>query len=132
MRLFKIFGYHLRMQLLRLVILTLAAASASFAEDVTGKWIGELNTPNGAMQLTMILKADGESLTGTVGSQMGDMPITEGKIKGDELSWVTTAERNGNVMKIMNKAKVSGSEMKVTVSVEGRDFSMEYTAKKSS
>ena len=33
-------------------------------------------------------------------------------------------------MKIMNKAKVTGKEMKVTISVEGRDVSMEYTAKK--
>ncbi len=35
-------------------------------------------------------------------------------------------------MRIMNKAKVTGAEMKVTVSVEGRDAVMEYTAKKSS
>lgn len=34
--------------------------------------------------------------------------------------------------KITNKAKITGAEMKVTITVEGRDFVMEYTAKKSS
>ncbi len=120
------------MQLFRLALLTLTAAALSFAADIDGKWVGEINTNNGAMQLTMQLKADGETLTGTVGTQMGEMPIKEGKIKGDELSWYTTFEREGNSMKILNKAKVTGSEMKVTVTVEGRDVSMEFTAKKSS
>ena len=119
------------MQLFRLAILTLATAALSLAAEVDGKWVGELNTPNGAMELTMQLKADGETLTGTVTTQMGDQTIKEGKIKGDELSWFTVVERDGNSMKIMNKAKVTGSEMKVTITIEGRDFSMEYTAKKS-
>ena len=70
------------------------------------------------MQITMDLKADGEKLTG--------------KITGDDLSWFTTFDRDGNSIKITNKAKITGAEMKVTITVEGRDFVMEYTAKKSS
>ena len=115
------------MQLFLLAVLT---AALSFAADITGKWTGELNTQNGPMPLTMNLKADGETLTGTVGTQMGEMQIKEGKIKGDDLTWVTMFERDGNTMKINNKAKVTGKEMKVTISVEGRDVTMEYTAKK--
>lgn len=120
------------MQLLRLAILAAAAATLAFADDVTGKWTGEINTPNGSMQLTMTFKADGELLSGTVGTQMGEMAIKEGKIKGDEVSWVTVFERDGSSTRILNKAKVAGSEMKVTTTVEGReDRSFEYTAKKS-
>lgn len=115
---------------MKLLLLSFAAAALSFADDITGKWTGELATQNGNMALTMNLKADGETLTGTVGTQMGEMPIKEGKVKGDELTWYTVFERDGNSMKIMNKAKVTGKEMKVTISVEGRDVSMEYTAKK--
>lgn len=115
---------------MQLFILALLTAALSFAADINGKWTGELTTQNGAMQLTMNLKADGETLTGSVGTQMGEMPIKEGKVKGDELTWFTVFERDGNSMKIMNKAKVTGKEMKVTISVEGRDVTMEYTAKK--
>ena len=134
MRYSTVFGYALNMQLLRFALLTLASAALSLAADeITGKWTGEVSTPNGAMQLTMDLKADGETLTGKVGTQMGEMPIKEGKIKGDELTWVTLFERDGNTIRIMNKAKVSGSEMKVTITVEGREErTMEYTAKKTS
>jgi hypothetical protein len=121
------------MQLLRLILLTFASVALSFAaDDITGKWTGELTTQDGTMKLTMDLKAEGETFTGTVGTHMGEMPIKEGKIKGDELSWFTTLERDGNVIKILNKAKVSGPEMKVTISVEGRDITMEFTAKKAS
>jgi hypothetical protein len=121
------------MQLLRIFLLTFASAALSFAaDDVTGKWTGEISTQNGPMQLTMDIKADGETLTGTVGTQMGELTIKEGKIKGDELSWLTTMERDGNVIRILNKAKVTGSEMKVTISIEGRDITMEFTAKKAS
>jgi uncharacterized ubiquitin-like protein YukD len=120
------------MQLFRLPILILAAAAHSFAADIDGKWTGELNGPNGAMQITMAFKSAGETFTGTITTQMGDQEIKEGKIKGDEITWFTIFEREGNSMKIMNKAKVTGSEMKVSVTVEGRDFTMEYTAKKSS
>jgi hypothetical protein len=120
------------MQLLRLAIFTFATAALSFAADINGKWTGELNTQNGPMQITMTLKADGEALTGTVTTHMGDQAIKDGKIKGDELTWFTIYERDGNSMKIMNKAKLNGSEMKVTVTVEGRDFNLEYTAKKAS
>ena len=120
------------MQLFRLAILSLAAAALSFAADIDGKWTGEINGPNGAMQITMDLKADGEKLTGKITTQMGDQDIKEGKIKGDDLSWFTTFERDGNPIKITNKAKVTGAEMKVSITVEGRDFVMEYTAKKAS
>jgi hypothetical protein len=120
------------MQLFRTLAIGLAAAALSFAADIDGNWTGELNTQHGPMQITMALKADGENLTGTITSQMGGQAIKEGKIKGGDLTWFTILERDGNSMKIMNKAKVTGSEMKITVTVEGRDISMEYTAKKTS
>lgn len=120
------------MQLLRTAILAAAAATLAFADDVTGKWTGEINTPNGAMQLTMNFKAEGETLSGTIGTQSGEMAIKEGKVNGNEISWVTIFQRDGNSMRILNKAKVTGSEMRVTTTVEGReDRSFEYTAKKS-
>ncbi|MFN0100652.1 MAG: hypothetical protein ACKV2U_01040 [Bryobacteraceae bacterium] len=121
------------MKLQRLALFALATAALSLAAGIDGKWTGEINTPNGAVQLTMQLKAEGDTLTGTIGTHMGEQVIKEGKIKGDELSWFTVFERDGNSMKIMNTAKVSGSEMKVTITVEGRDGPpMEYTAKKAS
>jgi len=120
------------MQLFRLAVLSLAIAALTFAADLDGKWAGEVNGPNGAMQISMAIKTAGESFTGTVTTQMGAQEIKEGKIKGDELTWFTLFEREGNTMKILNKAKVTGSEMKVNVTIEGRDIALEYTVKKTS
>lgn len=120
------------MQIVRTTILSLAVTAASFAARIDGMWTGELTTQNGAMVITLSLKAEGENLTGTVETPMGVAAIKEGKIKGDELSWVTVLERNGNSIQIINKAKVTGTEMTVTVSAEGRDGSAEFTVKRSS
>ncbi|MBI2689509.1 MAG: hypothetical protein HYX27_24645 [Acidobacteria bacterium] len=121
------------MQLVRLAFLTLAAAIFSFAADITGKWTSEINTDNGPVHLTLDLKMDGEKLTGTVTTHMGEMSIKEGKVSGDELTWITIYERDGNQMRLLNKAKLNGAEMKVITTVEGReDRRYEYVAKKSS
>jgi hypothetical protein len=111
--------------------LLLLGAAAAMASDVTGKWTGMLSTPNGDMEMTITLKAEGEKLTGTVGSMMGEQQISDGKIDGDKLSWVTVMSRDGNDMKLINKATVAGKEMKVSIAREGReDRTFEFTAKK--
>ncbi|MBY0504982.1 MAG: hypothetical protein K2X03_13805 [Bryobacteraceae bacterium] len=113
----------------RLLVLALAA-SALFAADVTGKWVAKMQTPNGdTRDMVMKLKADGDKLTGTVGGMRGDAEITDGKIAGDDVSWVVVRNFNGNEMRQEYKGKVSGAEMKLTVSFGER--TMEMTAKKS-
>ena len=52
------------------LVMTIGLTATAFAADVTGKWVGNVETPNGPLELTYDLKADGETLTGTVASQM--------------------------------------------------------------
>jgi hypothetical protein len=78
--------------------------------------------------MVMNLKADGEKLTGTVGGMRGDAEITEGKIAGDDVSWVVVRNFNGNEMRQAYKGKVTGSEMKLQVSFGERN--VDVTAKK--
>ena len=46
-----------------------------------------MDTPNGPMELTFEFKAEGETLTGTVTSAMGSLPISNGKVAGDLLTF---------------------------------------------
>ncbi len=46
-------------------VMTVGMATVALAADVTGKWVGSVDTPNGPIELTYELKADGETLTGT-------------------------------------------------------------------
>ena len=104
------------------------AATSLFAADVTGKWVGTMQTPNGDREMVMNLKADGDKLTGKVSGMRGDTDITDGKVSGDNVSWVVVRNFNGNEMRQEYKGKVTGAEMKLSISFGER--TMEVTAKK--
>ena len=99
-------------------------AGAAFAADVTGKWVGKLETPNGSRDVTYNLKQDGETLTGTVPGRNGETPITDGTVKGDDVSFtVVRGER-----KTAYTGKVMGGELKLKYQQQGQD--RELTLKK--
>ncbi|HUP05314.1 MAG TPA: hypothetical protein VMU19_15055 [Bryobacteraceae bacterium] len=70
---------------------------AACAADVTGNWKASIDTPNGAMEFTYVLKADGNTVTGTMQSQMGEMKIEEGKLDGDKISFAVNIEQMGKL-----------------------------------
>jgi hypothetical protein len=93
----------------------LLAAVAS-AADIDGKWKSEFTAPDGQTRTTSYaFKADGDKLTGTVSGRQGDAAITEGKISGDEISFVVVRNFRGEERKMQYKGKVSGDEIKLTV-----------------
>jgi hypothetical protein len=63
----------------------LALAASMYAADITGKWTGKMETPNGSRDVNMAFKADGAALTGSVSGRNGDTPIENGKIDGDSI-----------------------------------------------
>ena len=96
--------------------MTLVLAAAALAADVTGEWKATAEGPNGSMERTFSLKADGAKLTGeTVSSFAGKSTIREGKIDGDSLSFVITAKIQDNDVEMKYKGKVlSKDEIKFT------------------
>lgn len=101
------------------VLLTLFVAA--FAADIDGKWTGQVQGPQGAMDITIVLKAEGEKLTGTYASQLGEAPIKEGSIKGDAVAFKVEREFNGTKFTLVYKGKLAGDEIKLTRTMEG-DF----------
>ena len=123
------------MKILLLTALMGIFAFAASAADVTGKWTAEVPGRNGNMQTnTFVLKADGAKLTGTAnGGRGGDVEITNGKVDGDNVSFVVVRDFGGNSVKITYKGKVSGDSIKFTRTMEGLDNApppIEFTAKK--
>ncbi len=112
----------MKFRILSVVVVFLTALSVSaVAADVTGKWVAQLPGRGGeTMESTFNLKVEGEKLTGTVVGPMGnENPISDGKISGDDLSFVIKVNFQGNEMKMLYKGKVSGDEMKLTMEMEG-------------
>jgi hypothetical protein len=104
---------------------------AALAADASGTWKASIETPNGSMENTFVLKVEGDKLTGTITmGQMGEGAISEGKVDGDNVSFAVVREFNGNQFRINYKGKVSGDEMKLTGEMAGMDRTFEMTAKR--
>ncbi len=116
----------------RLPVLMLLFALCGFAADVAGTWKASVETPNGNFENTFVFKVDGTKLTGTSANQMmGETAISDGKVDGDDVSFNVVISRDGNEFKLAYKGKVTGNEMKLTISLPGGDRTFEMTAKKS-
>lgn len=62
----------------------------ALAADIDGKWAATVDGgPNGPVNLTFELKAEGEKLTGAMSMEMmpTPAPISDGIIKGEEVSF---------------------------------------------
>ena len=119
----------MRRALLALVMtigLAMTVAATAFAADVTGKWVGSVETPNGPIELTYEFKADGEALTGTVASAMGSLPLNKGKIAGGVLTYEVALE---NAV-ITHEAKMNEAGTEITVKATGEWGTSEYVVKK--
>ncbi len=112
------------------ILIVLFAFSAS-AADVSGKWKGTAETPNGTVERTFVFKVDGGKLTGETSSdRFGKSAIADGKVEGDNLSFTINVSFDGNEAQVNYKGKVSGDEIKFTVEIPGGDQTIEYIAKR--
>jgi hypothetical protein len=123
------------MRKLLLIALLGIFSVAAWAADATGKWTAQVPGRGGnTTEQTFALKADGAKLTGTLsGGQGGEVQITDGKVSGDDISFVVIRNFNGNDIKITFKGKVSANEIKFTRTIDMGDQGpppTEFVAKK--
>ena len=112
--------------------LVLAAISVAWAADLNGKWVAQVPGQNGqTRETTFNFKVEGSKLTGTVSGRQGDNPISDGTIKGDEVSFTVVVNFNGNEAKLLFKGKVAGDDLKLTRTRQGGEQpGTEFTAKR--
>ena len=114
-----------------LFVVALLVSSAFGQTSVAGDWDGSFNTPGGARPFKIVLKVDGEKLSGTAKRSSGDVPIT-GTIKGDVINFSYTINYGGNDLTLIYSGKVAGDSMSGTVSFGGNaeeTWSAKRTAK---
>ncbi len=128
------------------LLASVVGAMSAYAADVDGKWtakmparMGGKGGPPGAgggnakeMVVTFNFKASGEKLTGTMSGPGGsEVEISEGKIKGNDISFKIQRRFQDRTMVMLYKGKVSGDEIKFTQSIEGMDRPpREFTAQR--
>jgi len=120
-----------------LATITLIFGASAGAADISGKWIASVTSPSGSPGGDRIFtfKVDGDKLTGTIINQttvnavfevegqpkmVGKLTtqtgtpseISEGKVAGNDISFVTVSRMGQNEMKTTYKGTVSGDEIK--------------------
>jgi len=110
----------------------LAATLVAQAADISGKWTAQVPGRDGqTRETTFTFKAEGEKLTGTTSGRNGDVPITDGTVKGDAIAFTVVMNFNGQEVKLLYKGTVAGEEIKFTRQREGGDQPpAEFVAKK--
>lgn len=103
-------------RVLLIVSVALLCLVPVLAADISGKWITVINTGIGEMNYTFDLKVEGEKLTGkavmSMGSNSSESVLTEGSVKGDEISFVETLKVQGQELRCEYKGRISGDEIR--------------------
>jgi hypothetical protein len=111
-----------------LLSLLLAAAWTLSAADLSGKWAGTVDMKEDgnaqAMSVVMIVKQDGNKLTGTAGVEEDQHPIQKGIVDGDTVTFeVDSGEAiyylelklDGDQLSGAAKAGPDGEKMKIAL-----------------
>ena len=107
-----------KIQVLIIAAVTSVMLSTAWGADINGTWKGAMDMMGQSMELGFTFKADGAELTGTsIGPQGEEYPISEGKIEGDNISFVVKVTGQME-MKINYKGKIVGEEIKLTMEMD--------------
>lgn len=107
-----------------LAVLTAGAQST----NVSGNWKLTLETPNGVSNPSLVLKQEGEKLTGTYKGRFGESPL-EGAVKGKEIKFTVKVNAQGQEFQLEYAGAVEGDTMKGKVKF-GDMGEADFTGKK--
>jgi hypothetical protein len=103
------------------------------AADANGKWKAEFDTQVGPQKYTYDLKVEGGKVTGKASfermGQKGEVDLKDGKVTGDDISFVEMLDFQGNPVTITYTGKLAGDEIKFTRKV-GDFATEEFVAKR--
>jgi hypothetical protein len=91
---------------------------------IDGKWIGNVNGPQGQMELTFTFKVEEDTLTGTDSSSVGVIGLTNGKVNGNDFSFDVDLQG----MQISHKCQYLPSDtIDVKANVQDQEIDMKLT-----
>jgi hypothetical protein len=98
---------------------------SAWAADINGKWSASFHTGGGDENYIYTFKLDGGTLTGTAKNDRGSTDITQGTVKGDDVTFVENLAAGKGTMKILYVGKISGDEIAFTRHVGDPEFATE-------
>ena len=105
-------------RLARFVSAGLLAVSTAFGADLSGIWLGQMRARNGDQDVAFKFTQSGTALGGKIYGDYGSSPIVEGKVSGDQISFlIVTQEQAGNEVnesRVRFSGCLNGDEMELT------------------
>jgi len=93
------------------MVLVLAVSVGDLgAAGIDGKWQAEVPGRGGPISVTLDLRAEGETLTGSI----GDIEIQDGKVDGEAVSFVQVLTRGQRQIRFKYEGKVMGDSLELT------------------
>jgi hypothetical protein len=125
----------MKIRLLSVLALLMAAAAPAAASDLAGQWNAEFDSPIGVQKYVYEFKSAGDTLTGQATYEhslgKGTVALANLKVEGDKVSFTEPLTIEGNQITITYSGTLAGDELKLTRNVG--DFGAEQlTAKRAS
>jgi hypothetical protein len=108
-------------RLFSLVLAGAFCAALLLAADITGTWAGTMVAGDNQIPLTYNFKQDGAKLTGTVTGPNGDLPLADGKVDGDKISFSVMVDMGGNPTKFVGEGTVKSAD-EIVLKTTAPDF----------
>jgi hypothetical protein len=94
-------------------VLLLTLVTVCFAADLAGKWVGSVNSPDGAVPITYQFSVEGQMLKGTAEAMSQTMKIENGRITNDSVFF--EVEYNG--MPVLHTGVVTGDSIRMQLEI---------------
>lgn len=104
-------------------------ASGASADNITGVWNFNVETPAGAGTPVFTLKQEGEKVTGTYKGQLGEAPVN-GTVKGNDVMLMIKVSPQGEEITVTYTGKITGKDAMSGKATFGSLGEGNWTAKK--
>ena len=94
------------------VLLVVTSIVPAQSASVVGSWDITIESPQGKRESQLVIKQDGGKLTGAMKSPRGERPLDSVKVEGSDITFVMTANVQGQDMVFTYKGKVDKDSMK--------------------
>jgi hypothetical protein len=93
------------------------------AANLTGKWRGQVQTPDGPADIVYTFETREGKTTGVATGPFGDVPLTNIAIEGNRVAF----ESDYSGFSVKRRGTVQGDTMQLTISIDGNDVSATFT-----
>jgi hypothetical protein len=114
-----------------LLLATIPATVLS--QEIAGEWLSDIDAINGTKARTVYeFSVDGSKLTGSVlgGARQEERPITNGKIKGNKISFSVQLHQGDRTFSFLYEGKIISADTIGFTVIHGTRIRAQFTARK--